>query len=123
MTYHPKKPHKRGMTAWTLFDARTGYVYNQKLRVKLGGQAATGRTVTGLYEVIAGHLTECLCPITIMTHICQPVFKSSRISCKGDISFAKIHSSKGYLIRMFGSVFFSLLYSTFNVSCKPRSLF
>ena len=26
--YKPKKPHKRGLNAWTLAESRTGYVYN-----------------------------------------------------------------------------------------------
>ncbi|XP_033110093.1 piggyBac transposable element-derived protein 4-like [Anneissia japonica] len=46
-TYHPKKPHKRGMTAWTLSDARTGYVINQNLHVRQG-------PVMGLCQAIRG---------------------------------------------------------------------
>ncbi|XP_033095930.1 uncharacterized protein LOC117100372 isoform X2 [Anneissia japonica] len=39
-TYHPKKPHKRGMTAWTLADSKTGYVFNSKLHT--GNNQANG---------------------------------------------------------------------------------
>ena len=31
IVYHPQKPHKWGLQAWTLSDSRTGYVYNYKL--------------------------------------------------------------------------------------------
>lgn len=55
MTYHPKKPHKRGMTAWTLADARTGYVFNQELFTKKDQAAgATRRTVRALCQPIRG---------------------------------------------------------------------
>ncbi|XP_033111785.1 piggyBac transposable element-derived protein 4-like, partial [Anneissia japonica] len=55
-TYHPMKPHKRGMTVWTLADSRTGYVYNQNLYIGRGedGPGATQRTVMKVCEPITG---------------------------------------------------------------------
>lgn len=56
MQYMPQKPHKWGIKAWVLAEAKTGYIYNWEVY-----RGATGNTETGLTK-------------NVVMDICKPIY-------------------------------------------------